>query len=151
MSYSLQMQTLSAFDPADFNFILLQDFRIPGNVSVYEYRNHRTVDGRKDFLRLNLYLTKDADYVTVWTGLLDLIGTETEFENGRMACAKRPDDFDFRSYNEDLFRGYIDCRATAQHIFKALRIGESGVHLLPQMLAMGPDRKLKCDRTGDAC
>jgi hypothetical protein len=46
------MQTLSPFDPTDFNFILLRDYRIPGDVSVYELQNHTIVDGKGDFLRL---------------------------------------------------------------------------------------------------
>jgi hypothetical protein len=83
--YCGRMQARSPFDPTDFNFILLQDFRIPGDVSVYELQNHRIVDGRKDFLRLNVYLTKDHNYVTIWRGLLDLLLTEAEFESGRMA------------------------------------------------------------------
>jgi hypothetical protein len=144
------MQALSPYDPTDFNFILLRDFRIPGDVSVYELQSHRIVDGTKDFLRLNIYLTKDHDYVTIWNGLLDLLGTEAEFESGRMASAKLPDDFDFRSYNEDLFRGYIDSGEAARHIFKALRIGGDHTRSLPQALTTGPDRKLRCDRIGDA-
>jgi hypothetical protein len=74
-------------------FHTLQDFRIPGEVSVYELQNHRIVDGRKDFLRLNFYLTKDHNCVTIWRGLLDLLLTEAEFESGRMASVKLPDHF----------------------------------------------------------
>jgi hypothetical protein len=144
------MQALSPFDPTDFNFILLQDFRIPGDVSAYEFQSHRIVDGRKDFLRLNIYLTKDHNFVTIWRGLLDLLGTEAEFESGRMASVKLPDHFDFRSYSEDLFRGYIDSRETAEHIFKALRISGNHTCSLPQALTTGPDRKLRCDQLGDA-
>jgi hypothetical protein len=146
----LKCRALSPFDPTDSNFILLQDFRIPGGVSVYELQNHRIVDGRKDFLRLNVYLTKNHNYVTVWRGLLDLLLTEAEFESGRMASVKLPDDFDFRSYNEDLFRGHIDSAETAKHIFKALRIGGDHACSMPQALGTGPDRKLRCDLIGDA-
>jgi hypothetical protein len=119
-------------------------------VSVYELQNHPIVDGRKDFLRLNVYLTKDHNYVTIWKGLLDLLGTEAEFESGQMASVKLPDDFDFHSYNEDLFRGYIDSTETAKHILKALRIGGDHTPSLPQALSAGHDRKLRCDRIGDA-
>ena len=118
-------------------------------MSVYEFQNHPIVDGRKDFLRLNLYLTKDNNYVTVWRGLLDVIGTEAEFDSGRMASAKLPDDFDFRSYNEDLFRGYIDSHDTAEHIFKALRIGKGCMYPLPQALTADADGKLRCDWIGE--
>src|SRR5947209_9873416 len=94
------------FDPTSFNFVLLEDFRIPGDVSVYEFRNHPNVDGKADFLRLNFYMTRDGNYVTIWKGLLELFGTEAEFETGRMASVELPDAFDFDSYNEPLFRGY---------------------------------------------
>jgi len=139
------MQGPSAFDPTEFNFIRLQDFHIPPDVSVYELHNHPMVDGKSDFLRLNLYLTKDNDYVTIWNGLLDPIGTEAEFESGRMTSVECPEDFDFRDYNEDLFRGYIDSHETARHIFKALRIGDGRMYTLPQVLTAGTDRKLACE------
>jgi len=139
------MTAPTAFDPTQFNFVLLQDLHMPGGVSFYENRNHPYVDGKSDFLRLNYYMTTDVNYVTIWRGLLELFGTEAEFENGRMASVELPDDFDLGSYNEDLFRGHIDSHQAAVHIFKALRIEKSGAHALPQVLTAGPDRKLQCE------
>jgi hypothetical protein len=136
---------MPTFDPTEFNFVRLRDFGIHGNVSVYEFKNHSAVDGTKDFLRLNLYLTKDNDFVTIWNGLLDVLGTEAEFENGRMASVVLPEAFDFRSYHEDLFRGYIDSNEAAEHIFKALRIGDPHRYAVPQVLTGGVDNKLRCD------
>jgi hypothetical protein len=143
------MQAESPFDPTEFNFILLRDCRIPGGVSVYELQNHPIVDGSEDFLRLNIYLAKDRNYVTIWKGLLDPLLTEAEFESGRLTSVKLPDDFDFRRYNEDLFRGYIDSAEIAKHILKALRIGGGHTRSPPQALTTGPDRKLRCDLMGD--
>jgi hypothetical protein len=40
------------FDPTQFSFVELRDFRIGGSVPVYEFKNHPAVDGRRDFLRL---------------------------------------------------------------------------------------------------
>jgi hypothetical protein len=134
------------FEPTAFNFVLLQDFHIPEKVSVYEFKNHPAVDGNKDFLRLNLYLTKDNNYVTIWSGLLDVIGTEAEFRDGRLASVVLPEEFDFFCYNEDLFRGYIDSNELAEHIFKALRVCDSHRYALPQVLTRGADNKLRCDR-----
>jgi hypothetical protein len=99
---------VTAFDPKRFQFVQLEDFRIPGDVPVYEYKNHPAVDGKRDFLRLNLYLTMDNSYVTIWHGLLEPIFTEAECENGRLASIVKPEELDFHDYNEDLFRGYID-------------------------------------------
>jgi hypothetical protein len=108
------------FDPTQFGFIELNDFRIGGVVPVYEYKNHPAVDGTKEFLRLNLYLTRDGNYVTIWYGLLEPLFAEAELTDGRLASVAKPADMDFiHSYNEDLFRGDIDSAETAKHIFKA--------------------------------
>jgi hypothetical protein len=131
---------MSPFDPTKFGFVLLQDFRIHGDVSVYELKNHPAVDGRKDFLRLNLYLTLDSAYVTIWFGLLEPLFTEAT-----LASTTKPEDFDFSSYNEDLFRGYIDSDEAARYIFRALRVGESDRYARPQVLSAGSDNRLRCD------
>ena len=133
------------FDPTQFGFVQLHDFRIADSVPVYEYKNHPLVDGSRDFLRLNLYLTLDGTYVTIWHGLLEPLFTEGEFADGRLASVVRPTNMDFiHSYNEDLFRGDIDSAETAQHIFKALRVGSGGRYALPEMLTGGKDNTLTC-------
>ena len=131
---------MKTFDPTKFNFVLLEDFRIPGNVPVYEFKNHHAVDGKKDFLRLNLYLTVDSRYVTIWFGLLEPMFTEAA-----LASAAKPEDFDFSSYKEDLFKGYVDSDEVAVCIFKALRVGESHQYAQPQVLSQGADNELRCD------
>jgi hypothetical protein len=133
------------FDPTQFGFVQLRDFRIADSVPVYEYKNHSAVDGRKDFLRLNLYLTLDGTYATIWHGLLEPLFAEAEFAEGRLASVARPANMDFIcSYNEDLFRGEIDSAETAEHIFKALRVGAGGRYALPGMLTAGDDDTLSC-------
>ncbi len=131
---------MKTFDPTKFNFVLLEDFRISGDVSVYEYKNHSAVDGKKDFLRLNLYLTVDTTYVTIWFGLL-----EPMFAEAALASAATPEGFDFSSYHEDLFKGYVDSDEAAGYIFKALRVGESRQYAQPQVLSRGADNELRCD------
>jgi hypothetical protein len=143
---------MKSFDPKRFKFIKIKDFDIPGNrggpgVSFYEYKNHAAVNGKRDYLRLNLYLTKSANYVTIWWGLLESIGTEMELREGRLASVHKPDpdEFDYREqYNEELFRGYIDSDTAARYIFKALRVGISKQYALPQVLRAGSDNKLGC-------
>jgi hypothetical protein len=133
------------FDPTQFGFVQLRDFRIADSVAVYEYKNHTAVDGTKDFLRLNLYLTLDGTYVTIWHGLLEPLFAEAEFVEGRLASIATPADMDFiHSYNEDLFRGDIDSAETAEHIFKALRVGAGGRYALPEVLTGGTDNTLMC-------
>jgi hypothetical protein len=134
------------FDPTQFGFVQLSDFRIADLVPTYEYKNHPTVDGTKELLRLNLYLTLDGTYVTIWYGLLEPLFAEAEFAEGRLASVARPANMDFmHSYNEDLFRGDIDSAETAEHIFKALRVGKAGRYALPQMLVAGRDNSLTCE------
>jgi hypothetical protein len=128
------------FDPTRFNFVLLEDFRIPGDVPVYEFKNHSTVNGKKDFLRLNLYLSVDREYVTIWFGLLEPMFAEIE-----LASAAKHEDFDFSSYNEDLFKGYVDSDEAAGYIFKALRVAESHRYAQPQVLSKGANNELRCD------
>lgn len=104
---------MTAFDPSALNFVRLRDFEFPGGVSVYEHGNHTLVDGRADFLRINAYLSRDGDFVTVWRGLLEPLVTES-----RLGFVDVPDDFDFReSYTEELFKGWIDSaeNGTAQN------------------------------------
>jgi hypothetical protein len=133
------------FDPTQFGFVELRDFRIADSVPVYEYKNHQAVDGTKDFLRINLYLTRDGTYVTIWHGLLEPLFAEAEFADGRLASVAKLADMDFiHSYNETLFRGYIESTETAEHIFKALRVGKAGRYTLPQMLMAGRDNSLTC-------
>ena len=138
---------MSSFDPTEFGFVLLRDFQFPGGVSVYERGNHPAIDGRPDFLRLNLYLSKDGGYVTIWHGLLDVIATEAVFQTGALAHIKMPSGSDFLlSYDEMLFRGHIDSVETATHILKALRVDQHHRH--PQVLSADADNKLKCDVMG---
>jgi hypothetical protein len=134
------------FDPTQFGFIELRDFQIADAVPAYEYKNHSAVDGTKDFLRLNLYLTLDGTYATIWYGLLEPLFAEAEFTEGRLASVATPADTDFiHSYNETLFRGYIDSAETAEHIFKALRVGKDARYSVPAVLIAGRDNTLACE------
>ena len=135
---------MKAFHPAQHAFVKLRDFRLGGHVGVYEYRNHPAVDGVPNFLRINLYLSKDHDFVCIWHGLL-----EAMFVEHLLRPAPLPADFDFyHAYNVELFRGYIDSNETAAVILKALRAGGPG-YAVPHILSGSPDG-LRCDVLGDA-
>jgi hypothetical protein len=138
---------MTPFDPEQFGFVRLRDFEIPGGVAVHEYKNHPAVDGNRDFLRLNLYLTKDGSYVTIWNGLLEPIFTEGELTDGRLKSVERPSDLGFlRDYGQDLFRGHIDSAEAAVYILTALRVGGPGQqYALPQVLTAGHDNTLRCE------
>ena len=106
---------------------------------VYEYSNHPVVDGAADFLRLNVYLSKDGDFITIWFGLIDPV-----FAGTRLEGVEKPANFSFHDqYNEPLFRGYINSHEAAGYILKALRV--DGRYAVPQVLGGGEDNKLRCD------
>jgi len=128
---------LETFDPSRWKFRKIENFAYPGGVPVYEYDNHPIVDGAPDFLRLNLYLSKDGDYVTIWFGLLDPL-----FAESRLKSVEVPENFSFDVYDEVLFRGHITAPADARCILDALRLGR---YAAPQVLSGGADRKLQCD------
>ena len=128
---------MSPFDPTASGFVKLRSFEFPGGVAVYEYANHANVDGNPDFLRINAYLSKDGDFVTVWRGLLEPL-----FAKSRLGFVDLPDDCDFhKNYTEELFRGYIESQEAARHVIKALRLDSAP----PQVLSSGTDGKLRCD------
>lgn len=131
---------MDAFDPIAFTFTKLDGFKFPGGVAVYELACHPAIDGNPDFLRLNAYLSKDGDFVTVWWGLLEPLFAEPALANVIL-----PEGFDVAgSYREELFRGYIETMEAARHIVPALRLAS----LKPQRLRAGPDGKLSCDLLG---
>lgn len=132
---------MEAFDPTQLGFTRLEGFQFPSGVYVYEYRNHPTVNGAPNFLRLNLYLSKDGSYVTIWRGLLEPVAAEAELSNAGMSKSH-----DLHSlYDEPLFKGHIDSIETATHILKALRIGQPGHHERPQVLSVTAGSGLRCD------
>jgi hypothetical protein len=132
---------MERFDPTQFGFALLKGFRFPGGVRVYEYQNHPTVDGAPDFLRLNLYLSKDCGYVTIWHGLLEPIAAEAKLANVRWS-----EGFDLHlQYDEVLFKGHVDSAETAGHVLNALRVGQAGHHTRPQVLSVTASNTLRCD------
>ncbi len=129
-----------AFDPSCWNFIKLRDIEYPGGVLVYEYHNHPSVKGIPDFLRLNVYLSKDGDFVTIWFGLIDAI-----FAESRLEPVEKPADFSLKEqYNEELFKGYIESQEVARYILKALRVDASDRYA-PHVLSGGADNRLRCD------
>ena len=59
---------------------------------------------------------------------------------------EKPADLDIlNSYNEPLFRGYIDSADAAACIFKALRVARIGRYALPQVLTAGTHNRFRCD------
>ena len=123
---------ISAFDPATHGFVLLRDHRPPGGVRCYEFRNHASVDGISDYRRLNLYLTQDGKFVTIWWGFLEAIVAEALLREAGAEAA---------SYDEPFFRGYIESDEQATHILRAVHPAASP----PQILRRDPVKGITCD------
>ena len=135
------MANTTPFDPIAFNFVKLTDFEFFGGIAVYEIRNNGAVNGMHNFFRLNLYLSKHEDFVTIWWGLLEGMVTEAKFGNVAL-----PADFDFyAAYNEKLFRGYIETSDVAVVVLNALRANTSTNYQRPQVLSVDGDNGLRCD------
>jgi len=127
---------MAGFDPTSLGFVLLNEHKAGGVVTVYEYKNHPLVNGRDDYLRLNAYMTKDEDFVTIWWGLLEYLIIE-----GRFNLPHQLGNFSFHEqYDENLFRGYIENNEVGHVILKSLRIENR----IPNILQGEPD-DLRCE------
>ena len=109
---------MKPFNPLDFNFRKLVAQH--GSLRFYEYRSGVFCDGQIDAHRINLYLTQDGDFVTIWHGLFDAAFVDQAFHDLMKQIGQ--DDFDFAgSYNTALFRGDITTEDEAKIILKAIR------------------------------
>ncbi len=128
------------FAPQKHGFVRLVDFKIGGMIDAFEYGNHAVVDGKVEVLRLNIYLSCDGAFVTIWIGLIEPMIAEARFELPGAAGA-----LDFQQiYSETLFRGYLETDADAAVVLRALRIDAASMDL-PQVL-LGAPRDLRCER-----
>ena len=69
---------MAPFEPERFGFLRI-DYA-PSGLAFYEYRCHDAVDGRTDFLRLNIYLSRDGDFTCISSGLIEPFMSELMFE-----------------------------------------------------------------------
>ena len=130
---------MPAFDPTSAGFVRLRDFQFPGGIDVYEYCNHAAVDGQADILRLNIYLSRDGSYVTIWNGLIEPTMMESKFD-----LPGGQQDLRFQDlYCETLFRGHVELADEAAIILNALRIA-GGRYAVPQVLTGAP-HDLRCE------
>ena len=70
---------MASFDPEHHGFLRVVDCA-PGGVTMFEYSNHPVIDGKVDVFRINLYLSRDGTFVTVWNGLIEPKMTEAMFQ-----------------------------------------------------------------------
>lgn len=110
-------QDQDRFRPEGFGFFLHQEELYPPEVQFYEL-DHPSIDKSitKDWKRLNYFMSRDNDYVTIWYGPLDIILASMAYE----------EEFGFEltmeQHVEYRFKGYIRTNEEAKVIFNALRI-----------------------------
>ena len=117
------------FDPAEHNFVLVPKIN-PQGIEHYELNNHSGADGSHDFVRMNIYLARDGDFVNIWYGSVDSIGVDVFFEKHGVK---------FEHHDETLFRGYISTKQEADVILSALRFDKA---YSPSVYVMSSDGKL---------
>jgi hypothetical protein len=101
-----------AFLPEQFSFQKI-DFT-PQGVVHFEKNLNFNVGSKPQWNRLNLYLSQDGSYVTIWFGFLETFVLEQAF--------KHVEGFSITdsTYDEVFFRGHIENNETAQIILRAI-------------------------------
>ncbi len=103
--------------PEEFGFFARKDCQTPGGVLFYE-KDHESIDKTKEknWQRLNLYLSKDGNFINVWYGVI-----ETAFADDAYLEVHG---FNWSDHNidETLFRGYIHYKMEAETILKTIQI-----------------------------
>jgi len=120
---------INPFNPLDHNFILVPKIN-PQGIEHYELKNHAKADGTHDFLRMNIFLARDGDFVNIWYGSVDSGGANAFFK--KHGVEYTPED-------EKLFRGYISTNTEADVILSALRLDEG---FSPSVYATDSDGKI---------
>ena len=128
------------FEPERHSFRKL-DLNGPGGMQWFElHRPDLIMDGR-DPLRLNVYLTRDGEFTTIWYGLIDALIAEARLGIG--------DDRDLdlaQLYETILFRGDIGDDSFGAGVLKAIRV----TRMAPAVLRISNEHELECLSLDDA-
>ncbi|MCP4124320.1 MAG: hypothetical protein GY751_21450 [Bacteroidetes bacterium] len=125
------------FHPEDFRFKKL-DLQ-HGNLCFYEFTSGDFCDGKLNPHRINVYLSKDNDFVTVWHGLFDPVFIDQRFHD--LVKQAGLDDFDFYTqYHTSLLRAHIQNSDEAGVILNSLRYER----YIPNMLTIDEENRIAC-------
>ena len=97
--------------PKTHHFVQLNEK--PFGVTHYEYKG----DGKLDWLRLSVFMSRDNDFTNIWFGLLDPMVAESKLN------WNDPSVNFHEQYYDMLFKGYLSGDAETKTVLKALRIG----------------------------
>lgn len=133
----LKQKTEKLFQPEDFGFKKLELQN--GSLCFYEYASGDFCNGKLNAHRINVYLSKDHNFVTVWHGLFDPACIDQKFHD----LLEQSDfkDFDFSTqYNTPLLRAHIESSQAATIILKSLHYEQQ----IPSMLIIDAHNKITC-------
>lgn len=130
---------MEKFDPLEFGFVKLGLQN--GSLCFYEYQSGDFCDGTMDRYRINVYLSQDGDFITVWHGLFDPAFIDQDHLDFLEKLGLG--DFDFSAnYDTPLLRAYIENNEQADVILKSLRFEK----MLPSCIRIDNEQGLICDR-----
>jgi len=105
------------FDPRDIGFFLRDDKPLPFDIECYEL-DHPDIDKniKKDWKRINVFMSRDNDFVTIWVGPVDV----------HFACHLYEEEYGFEisaeQNIENYFRGHIRTKSEGEVIWNAVRL-----------------------------
>ena len=123
-----------AFTPERHAFRKL-DLDGPGGTQWFEHHHPDLVMEGRDPLRLNVYLTRDGDFTTIWYGLIDPLIAEV-----RLGIEDDPELDLTQLYETALFRGDIEDDVFGASVLKATRV----TRMAPAILRMSDEHGLEC-------
>jgi hypothetical protein len=109
--------TNAPFNPLDIGFFLRADSLYPPDIEYYEL-DHPNIDKslQKDWKRMNVFLSKDGDFVTIWTGPVDIGIASGVYEEQYGFELK------VEQHIENYFRGYIRNKMEGEIIWNAINL-----------------------------
>ena len=123
----------SPFAPERHAFRKL-DLDGPGCMQWFELHHPDLVMGGRDALRLNVFLTRDGDFTTIWYGLIDpLIAAE------KLGIADKGMDL-AQLYETILFRGDIGDDSFGARVLMSIRV----TRMEPAILIISDEYGLEC-------
>lgn len=109
----------------------------PADLKWYERHFDGFDDGGNESLRVNVYLTRDGSFTTIWYGVLDPFLTELT-----LGIKDHPALNLSEIYEEVLFRGDIEEDVFGEKLLKAIRLHGR----FPCVLSMSDEFGLECHR-----
>lgn len=111
---------IEPFKPEDFGFILRSDYTPPLAPPAHYERDSQDhkIGPDKDWVRINVFLSKDGDFFCIWYGVLDpVFAKDLCLKQYIPECAES-------IYDMELFRGNITSNVEAEIILNALRLDQ---------------------------